>query len=100
MKLDNFTSAAIRTGENVIPMMLIIEDGKEVYVMNVAQYQKTRRKYDLNIGPIHIHTFESVTADILAERAKRRSPIVDYFNQFDFTLHNIREEGRRRRYTQ
>jgi hypothetical protein len=40
------------------------------YVMDIAQYQK-------NI---------------------RRTPIVDYFTRFDPILHDIREEGRSRRY--
>ena len=40
------------------------------FVMDTVQYQKTRRRYELRMGPIHIHTFDSVMASILKERTK------------------------------
>jgi hypothetical protein len=81
MKLDSFTSAAIMTGENVIPMMPIIQDGKEVYVMDVVQYRKMRRPYEPRgfhfdtfeeiMRLFRVHTAGSVAEEILQERAKR-----------------------------
>jgi hypothetical protein len=63
--LDNI-SARIRG--DIIPMRI---DRNGVYVIDLVQYQKMKRIYEPK-GPIHIHTFESVAADILKERVKGR----------------------------